>query len=406
MKNKKLFRISFSILSSTLLTSSVGFTIVSCAKETIEYSWTQFLVDAEKTEPFTIVQNTKPSGWENTNPDQLTFQNVEPDLMTKTLNVIIARSVDGKILSDATFSVKYNKNKKYNIIDWKCTRSPEASKGTWANFKLNALKETATNLLEQAKKNKYWNTFNWKYGNEDQVRWVGTDIAEFDVYGTLHNIDASGYKGMQGLPKANDDTHTVTAIISKKGKNGAFDSDPIEATIEFDQFGDVYQLSKWTFKQKTQLQSFEKFSNLVDIEIQKTDLDSGGSLAEFQPTNWVTFAGGDSTANEGAEQHDTDFDIDYALDKNQIFNHDSADRIKFEPGSTLRPEKKQYINDQNKGYETHVVTADFKYDSNEWRTKLAELTLKYNYIFANGKDISGGGTAFNYIWVGSLKTWY
>ena len=127
-------------------------------------------------------------------------------------------------------------------------------------FSKKALAVTAGQLLQAAKDNKSINSMNWDIAvtSKSQNIWNATEKANFDVYGGWNAPQS--YKGMKGKPTVNATKHTITAIISKVGKDGHYDSDPIKAVIAFDGTTD-YNIKNWKFSQTAQKQDLVIYSH-------------------------------------------------------------------------------------------------------------------------------------------------
>ncbi len=345
----------------------IGTTIISCGHKATSphYSWTQFKTAVSKEKAINIVNITKPINWTN-NPiaSEVSIINSKIDENNFNIKLDINR-VSNDLHSTASFEIDYTNNQKYDIEDWHCTSEPSFTE--WSIFKMAALQVTAINLLKVISDTGQINTFKWTYGTPSQIAWVGKDSPEFDTYGSLTANDA--YKGMQGAPIASDSAKTITAIISKKGKKGAYDSDPIKAIIHY-QAGTKYQISDWKFSQVEQLQSWEKFNNIFTHQLELTN-----NWGSFNAVNWMTANG--HNGNSHSES------IDTILNETGYSNH--------EP---LIMKSHQIDKTKPKEITMEIV---FKFLASN---QANELSLLINFQYANQKDSSAGGSVFSYTWEG------
>ncbi len=178
------------------------------------------------------------------------------------------------------FYIKYD-NQAYHLKNWRANKSP------WAVFKEEALIAIPRDLLYDARHLNYWLDFRWT-GNATEAVWQDSDQAEFDIHGGIGNSDP--YAGMGGKPIANDEKHTITAIISVAGKNGLYDSKPFKSVIT-DDANQKYNIQNWKFSKLNQLQSHDKYLDALkpDIALAKSVKWTINNLWEkFATTNYLS----------------------------------------------------------------------------------------------------------------------
>ena len=177
----------------------------------------------------------------------------------------------------------------FNINGFYIKGQPAPTNSKWINFRDAAMKFNANDILSVARKSSDWKNLKWKIGDSSQVVWTANNKAEFDIYGALTNNDASGYRGMNGKIAVDEGTHEVTAIISKVGKEGSYDSDPIVATATYKK-GQSYSNGDWSFSATQQLQSIEKVKYLYKTIVDpiKNIIYRPDQAALFFQHNWIT----------------------------------------------------------------------------------------------------------------------
>ncbi len=219
-----------------------------------EYTWNQFKTAAGQEIAFKIVQASKPSGWSAAVGGELTNDkfNINDDAQSIIVNITWTKANDKFNPSIDQFEIDYTDNAAYSIGLW-TAGTPHAIYGpTWDRFKMVASSISANQLLAIAQPwtSDHQKTFIWEFGIATQRSWSKTETAKFDTFGSLTGTDS--YQGMAGKPIIDESKQTVTAIISKTGKNGAYDSDPIKAiaTYKKDQ---NYNINNWVFSKDTQL---------------------------------------------------------------------------------------------------------------------------------------------------------
>ena len=277
MKNKifKLFSISLSVASISV----TSFAIVSCGnKDKNKNSWNDFNVKALNESAMSIIAVAKPANWSDVDLSELSMK-ITANSVEKSITATMDRTVQYENLTTAVFEIDFIPGTAYNVNNWECTIIPKPVTYSWSGFKDLTKKVSASDLLAQAKRSSNWKDLKWTYGTDQQNVWVAKDQPEFDIYGGNGGNDP--YKGMAGEPTVDETNHTVTAIISKKNQEGLYDSDPIEATIKYneDQF---YNISGWTFKTTEQLQSYPKWKSIYRDQINMVS-----DFNNFENNNWL-----------------------------------------------------------------------------------------------------------------------
>ncbi len=381
------------ILALSLVVSSgmlMSFSLVSCGHEKVNpptYSWADFKKAANAEKAISIVEVTKPDMWSNAKADQLHIENFKANDKTKIITLDITRNLSGYGITKGKFSINNKNDYKYDVQDWECETQPKIITTGWELYKAAAIKVTADDLLKEAEPWDDLDTFKWTYGTTQETTWIQSETAQWDVYGALPG-GGDAYKGMAGKPTVTESPKKIiTAIISKKGKDGAFDSDPIKATISTYKIGAVYNINDWTFDKDTQLQSFNKFVSLFNTQVKQAS-----SWAEFNDHNWMTIDG-----NNAANSHPGSPTIEDIL------------KAKYSPNKLTyfqlqTPSNPPELNGET-GYQAKIVFTFNYWVRNTDPPIQYKLSLYFNYNFANKKDKkSGGGTAFNYIWEGVIWT--
>ncbi len=280
-----------SLCSSFVILGFSSLSVISCGQHNAPNKWDQFknkaLAETATNLKSDIADITK-YHWKI--GDQAIFSNggiptVVANKQEISATIVIA-GASGDLLFPINFDIKYQNNS-YDLKKW--TYSQNIPTTPWEKFKKAAMLVTSNQLVVQAQVNQeVWKSFKW-IGNDTQSVWPkDPTTAEFDTFG--YNLATDSYKGMNGKPKADDITKTITAIISIPGKNGAYDSNPIKATIS-NTSSATYDLKNWTFTQDTQLQSNGRFKSLSHVEYAKAALVTGNrkasSWTNFATTNWV-----------------------------------------------------------------------------------------------------------------------
>ncbi len=322
-KFKKIFKLIFFTTSITAITLSTFSVLVSCNHHNTnpkKGSWDVFKKDALRASFEDIIKATQPPAWNNIDKSDFEFQDqpaVETDNLTITATII--RKSNSAL---AKFRITYVINTNYNLDDWKCYGQPTTpEEANWEHFRDLATSVLPKDLIKRVRDSDVVNALRWTYGNESQTKWITTDQAEFDIYGGVGAGD--DYAGMAGEPTTNNNDQTITAIISKKGKNGAYDSDPIKAMISYYQ-GSTYNIKSWKFTKIVQLQSVAKYNTLLNKEIS----DGLNNINQFLSSNWMSF----QKDPNGPNSHSQDYQIRNYLNKNGFpsnadFKINSFDKI-------------------------------------------------------------------------------
>ena len=378
MKNKifKLFSISLSVASI----SATSFAIVSCGhKNNDKADWENFKDKTLKEAAINIVTATQTPNWSDVKASELSIKFVV-DSTKKTITATIDRTVEYKNLTTAVFEIDFIPKTAYNVNNWKCLTSPKPSTYSWSGFKELSSKVTASDLLAQAKKSKNWKDFKWTYGTDQQNVWVAKDQPEFDIYGGNGGNDP--YKGMAGEPTVDETNHTVTAIISKKNQEGLYDSDPIEATIKYneDQF---YNISGWTFKTTEQLQSYPKWKSIYRDQINMVS-----DFNNFENNNWLESVNDNTEFQKQARNRI--FSIDDVLNKTGYSAHNKLNTISSDPDIIAIVG----------GYEGKT---QFNFGAGESQVAYYTLIAHIKFKYQDPTNLNGPGTAFHHTLFGEVK---
>ena len=395
INNKKIIKLIFSSGAIVSTIASTGFTVISCGHKAVnvDKDWNVFKSDAVIEYLINIVKNTNASAWYNAPESQLSHASFVVDNNVKKITVTITWTKPGYNSVSADFLIQYKTHDKYYASLWECVKAPAApspnSETQWNNYKKAALAETATNLLGAAINSPHWKDFQWSFGTVNQIRWATADTAEFDTFGALTNDDASGYKGMGGQPIEDNDKKTITAIISKKGKNGAFDSDPIKAVATF-KVSSEYKINDWVFTQVKQLQSLEKVKSLVAIQRASIKPESS---TEFRSQNWLNYIDDSADGKVGANHH-------ASSGRNSGLIKDVLERNNFHSMSKFHFYKliNDFVDINNSSGKGKQVT--WKFIFNTTNRPSCKIDLSFDFMFTNKKDVSSGVNAFNYTWAG------
>ncbi len=383
MKNK-IFKI-FSILVSVSSISATSLTVMSCGhKNNDKADWENFKKETLNEAAINIVDATLTPNWSDVKASELSIKFVV-DSTEKKITATIDRTVQYEKLTTAIFEIDFKIGAVYNVDSWLCITMPQPKTNTWAGYKYFASKVTADDLLAQAKKIRNWKDFKWTYGTKDQNVWIAKDQPEFDIYGGMGGSDP--YKGMAGAPTANETSQTITAIISKKGQEGVYDSDPIEATIKYDKTK-LYNISEWTFKTTEQLQSFPKWKSIY-LAQQPSDFQN------FQKENWLESVEYKGTTNKNFEQEarNREFSIDDVLNKTGFPNHKSPVFSGNHSAGSIDSITGGYRAKSSFDFHVHVQ------DSHDL---IYALNIYIDFIYKNTTTKTGGGTAFHYTWFGTI----
>ncbi len=370
-----------------------GLNLVSCGHETAPIkpvnNWAEFKSSASKEAEINIVKNTNPTDWDDATGKQLKHENIRFRSNPYKVILDIRRTIDQyKGTYIATFSIEYLDNQKYNASDWVCNIEPKFVASNWTEFKNAALSATPEDLFNAAHPWVDKNKFKWEFGTAEQTTWASTDTAEFDTFGNVDNSDA--YKGMNGKPVADDNAKTITAIISKKGKNGAYDSDPIKEVLTF-KAGQDYQVFDWGSSVITPIKQLQSYNKFMTFWKRAKTLYDNGDVGNFMGQYWMTLKKDtDPNIDTTGKAHSKDYHIYDTL------THNGYSKIKnLTFGPCASPSKK--------GEYSYGCSISIKFDSIHDNPEMLVLSFAYN--IANGeKDITAGGTAFNDVWTGVAHT--
>ncbi len=383
---KKLNIFLTGLLTTSIVATTVSLTAISCGskKPSPKQVWGDFKKEALKAKAIDIVTANPVEEWGVVTNNDLSKGDITFDDQAKNISVVITRIKKNYNMS-LDFTIQYLNNNRYDINDWTHSSAPTYDPGTWGLYRETAKTTSAEQLFEIAITKNKVQGFKWKYGTDDQITWKidGSQKPEFDTFGSLTDHDASGFKGMGGKPTANDATFTVTAIISKKGYEGAYDADPIKATAQY-KAGDSYKLTDWNFTQVEQLQSIEKAESIYDNQINIARLNNGYNFDAFQNQNWMIYDG-DKIANKHPDPSGPN-GMNGILNKSGYPSHGNIHpfTINWRIGVQI-----------SGGLSGKLI---FFFETGQ----SYHLNLIFNFMFADGKNVSSGGTAFNYIWNGTV----
>ncbi len=383
MKMIKIIKLSASVISIGGVLG-ISSNIVSCGHSKDGPSdnnptWADFKISATGATALAIVSSASPSaaGWDPAKDDDFKFLNKPiANEQDKTLTTVIISTINN---DKATFLIAYNKQS-YDDALWKCSVQPPSKQVGWNNFKNAAAgDETAPKLLAQARSSKVLDTFSWTYGDPSQTKWNQKDVAQWDTFGYEQKSDS--FKGMGGTIKVNETDHTISAIISKKGKAGNYDADPIKVIITYSD-GVVYNIKNWKFSKIEQLQSYEKVKTIFDAQVTLAK-----NWDDFIKSNWMTF-GDDAKGNN----HSSDNSIYKVLVRGGC--------IPYEYDKTKPIYDTNSIGDFSTNVEMKIIF-NFKVHSKTNSSVLGyQLSLYFHYFCT---DKISGGSAFNYTWTGEAN---
>ncbi len=408
MLNKKTIKIFKVIAASTgvLSISSLSVTAISCGHKSsppskVENTWEKFKTSALAETPRKILEATKPVGWASVSDADLSVSDVHSDSSAHTVTLKINAT---SLLQEASFSIKYEDNTAYDYKLWTCTAQPD-SKG-WNTFKALAKAITAKDLLSQARSSKAIDKFSWPYGNEDEVKWKASEGAVFDTtQGTIKG-SSDPFKGMQGAPKIDENSHSITAIFCKSvADTPDFSLDPIKAVITYSKVNQAYDVKDWKFSATKQAQAQDKAAasgvttGWEDAKAKKWD--------KFESENWFYLAGGDVGENIRQQHHETTGTVGKSPNLKNALEHNGLEDINTAAGSTFG-----YIDGSKSIFDIYTLDGNRQANGKvtwvqlSFRAEKAHIKgfnnysvkLSANFLWVNGKDNTGGGFAYAQVW--------
>ncbi len=329
---------------------------------------------------------TWPQQWMSIPSNQLKMGLPWVDEYNNKVLVNITR-IDGNKIEKAIFVAQYYLGcpayRKEYSVSWSLHSFKTLGTQTWDDFKKVALNVSARDLLGQSNAL----SFDWHNGAPQNRFWHAGELAEFDTFGGLGPNDT--YKGMGGRPVVDEHNKTITAIISRFGKDGAYDSDPIKAVMTYDDKKETpYVIYNWKFSKDTQLQSYNKFKSLYERQIKRA---RNSVLADFMNHNW-------GYCKKSVVPTKVDHDAWEHKISGRIFNEieshagNSVNNWTYPNLGTIfnfKGGKRAWIAFRYRFGYTYPMFAPFTW----------QLDLTMNYWYVNGHDDSDGGTAFNYMWL-------
>ncbi len=376
---KKILKLSLLLGAIPPLFGVSSLMIVSCAhKSSTTMSWSEFKAAATHEKAINIINAIMPPKWKDATEAQLSLAKFQVNDQDEIINVVITRTVSTADISSGTFQISYNAEN-YDYHNWVTAKKP-TDNPNWLRFINKAKAETAANLLSYAKISAAWATLKWTYGNAAQIIWEPQDTAEFDTFGGLNKDDDFN---MKGQATADSNNKTITAIISKVGHAGLYDSDPIKAVITFKK--DIYNNANWVFSQDTQLQSKAKVISLFNKVVTDAEKSTPFKFDDFQLTNWADISGikyGPLAKNHSTKTHIID-----------ILNTDSR-YVNSNTWSLHLSHSNDPLN--NQGFQMKIVfgfVIDRYIDPHQ-------LSVYFDCYFNNKTNANDGVTAFNYTWSG------
>ncbi len=392
---KKLWYKLLKTIAPVVIVTGATTSLASCHhKSGPQYNFDDFVKDAQGVTTAQLLNVTFPTGWKDAKMSELKLGEFHPDEAHSIISVTITRTIVGHETNPyiASFENIFGDSPKYDVEDWICSSIPAPIyPHSWDVFKISAKAVLAADLLSTAKPWDNSSKYKWElYGTPAQKVWSETEKAEFDTYGSLTAKDA--YKGMQGAPIANDSTKTITAIISKKGKNGAYDSDPIKAVITYKN-AQVYKLSDWAFSTDKQLQSINKVKNIITGISESVGLNIRPT---FNNNNWMILQDHKTqkVINNDGIDHDPKHNIYNIIDNKYAIDHGPAGQGKIVYAGERAPD---LTNPLETKFELVFTFQHWDYAAG--KPKTATINMFFNFVYANGKDDSAGGSPFDYTWI-------
>ncbi len=375
---KKIWKSSLLLGAISPLVGVSSLMMISCGHKNSTMSWSEFKAVAIKEKAINIVNAIMPPAWKGFTKEQLSQGKFQVDDKNEIINLVITRTVTATDVSSGTFQISYNAQN-YDAHNWVTAKSP-SNDPNWLRFVNKAKAETAQTLLRYAKTSATWATFKW-IGRTTQQKWQTNDKPEWDVYGgTDHQkLPTDVVNIMKGSITADNNAKTVTAIISKVGHEGLYDSDPIKAIITFN--NDIYNNTNWVFSKDTQLQSHFKYLSIINPDIDQII----NATTKPQLENWI-FQNFTSTLRPDKSKHS----IGDWMNGHAITNDSRVGPSKGDGSRVEAP-----ISD-GLGYQVKfgVIWDDFAVN------KVAKFQVTSNFIYARPVDIlvSPIGNCFSYTW--------
>ncbi len=385
MKMLKIIKISASVISIGGILG-ISSNLISCGHKDStppkddKPNWKEFKSNATKAAVISIIRGVSSgvNGWDSNDFNDFTWvtKPVATDNNKTVTAVIKSASQDDQ----ATFQVIYS-NQWYKDDLWKCSVQPPSEQVAWNAFKKAALGvDSAPKLLAIARENNKLDALRWTYGDSSQTKWGLNDHAQWDTFGNLNANDS--YKGMDGTLKVSEGNHSIIAVISKVETAGNYYADPIEAKIDF-RLNPIYDVKNWKFNKIEQLQSYEKVKAIFDDQVK-----SAANWDQFSQNNWMTLGG--TNGNDHSSSHTIQ----------AILEADGYTPYWYPP----KFEKPPIITPSSTKIEMKIGFTFSNKNADSGRRQSWKLSLHFDYVFANKikEDKTGGGSAFNYTWIGRV----
>ncbi len=408
MLSKKTIKI-FKVIASTTSVLSLGslsITAISCGNKTPanppakKSSWEKFKNFAITETPRRILEATEPVGWESVGDADLSINSIRANNSDHTVSLKIDAT---SLLQEASFNIKYEDGDVYYYKNWSCASQPD-SKG-WNTFKALALKVTAPELISQAKYSKATDKLLWKYGLYFQRRWNDNDAAVFDTtQGTIKG-SSNPFKGMQGTPKIDENTHSISAIFCKSvADTPDYALDPIKAIITYSKVNQAYDMKDWKFSATQQLQAQDKTALGVTTGLNQV---KARQLNKYMTQNWFTLPEdyplphGDPVTNAKQEHHTpSDNNLNTLLEGTGWSHVGGEGPYGVTDCSKSVFDKDLIYKGKKIGESTWVRLTVSAVDQDITGPYYINwiMTIMFSYVFANGVDNSAGGNVFSNMW--------
>ena len=386
IKSIKIFKIIASSVSIASITT-LGLATISCGNHqnpAKKHTWDDFKKSANAETAMKIVEATKPVGWEDASEAKLSISNRNSDDTNHDVTLDITYDAKSE---KASFKIEYKDNEVYDYKNWTCTHQPVNG---WNVFKALALKVTPEQLIAQARNTKVIDKFSWTYGTDEQRKWQASDKAEFDTTRGTIKSSPNPFKGMKGQATVDEQKHTITAIISKSGTSiPDYAADPIKSVITYTKTGQTYNMKDWVFTIAHQLQAKDKaYNSGIVYAIDKAPkINTTAGLEAFEKSNWITKPNGNKAANTASNHHDPTNNMKSVLEANGYKNVHNWVCVSW-----------NYFNGNIKNGAKQVgifaeLVLSFQASNGSF-----EMFLKFNYMYANGNNNSGGGNPFANVW--------